>query len=228
MSILFWLRFLLPKTFGFLDSITDGVGSLLGGAVGGLLGLEGTNQTNAANAKEARKNRQFQRKMSNTAVRRRMEDLSKAGINPILAGRYDASTPAGAMAHMTSPTGTAAQMSSSVSQMMQTSGNLEKIEQEVTNMTEQFGLIRQEAELKGAQTVTERFKAFKEDMLGELANKTITEKHMQAEILFQQFEIIKRQAERAGSTPGEVIGWIDEIIKSLSPFIPRASISMGR
>lgn len=79
-------------------------GQILGAAAAQGGNIWSTQQTNQSNENLAGANRDWQAYMSNTAHQREVEDLKKAGLNPVLsAGGNGASTPSGGAATLTAP-----------------------------------------------------------------------------------------------------------------------------
>jgi hypothetical protein len=91
---------ILDKAIGFLGGGVTG-GSLLSGA----LGMLGTRTTNRAQEQLARQQMAFQVGQTGTEYQRAVEDMRKAGLNPMLATKLGgASSASGAMAQLRDPT----------------------------------------------------------------------------------------------------------------------------
>jgi hypothetical protein len=98
--------------FGFIGDIVQSVNQK--GAAH--LAYHGQRRINEQNINLTRENRDWQAMMSNTAVQRRMADLQAAGLNPLLAGRYDATTPPGGVPTLNSALGAAVEAHAKTSQ----------------------------------------------------------------------------------------------------------------
>lgn len=68
--------------------------------IGAGINAGGSLFSNSASAKQASKQMNFQRWMSNTAYKRAVRDMKRAGLNPVLAAGQPASTPTGAMGNV--------------------------------------------------------------------------------------------------------------------------------
>lgn len=113
------------------------------------MAYQGQKETNAANAEIAAQQMQFQERMSNTSYQRQVEDLKKAGINPMYGymRASGATTPPGASYVAQNPAAAGSQAYASAAGARAASAQAAKTEVE-TEITEETGLAQARANLE--------------------------------------------------------------------------------
>lgn len=139
---------LLGAIGGALGSFFGPIGSTVGSALGGALDSDAEqDRAEGYSSAQAQANRDFQERMSNTSYQRGMEDMRRAGLNPMLAySQGGATVPQGSMAPYPGPVGAtyqaaAASATSANAAVMQAETarkigdeTVHKIKQEVSNL----------------------------------------------------------------------------------------------
>lgn len=138
-----------------MDPITSaaviGAGSQI---LGGITDMFGSSKANSSSRKLAAMNNDFQKEMSSTVYRRGMEDMKRAGLNPILAYQQGgASSPSGNVAPVQN---TMSGMADGIKKAGNSAVALKRLEAEINNINATTDKSRADASLATEQLNTQK------------------------------------------------------------------------
>lgn len=136
---------------------------MLGALISGGLGLLGGMMANDARADESASNRAFQERMRNTSYQAAMEDMRKAGLNPMLAySQGGAAVPSGSMASFENP-GLAGAQAYAAATSAQAAETQAATSQDVASAV----IVKTKQEVENLQSVNDQVKAVTRNLSAE-------------------------------------------------------------